>query len=145
MIHHSVGNSLAGKVVYVVHLHLNTAQEVGPHPERDDERIYSVDGKARPMLFITRESKKDRGVYWYLAFPIFSDGHDERGVLKKDFMEIGDCLETSHRSFIHCSLGRIPENLIVTRGDQPKIIEPSDPQAIANFLKIITMKRLGYA
>lgn len=144
MRHRDEGLSLAGKVAYFVHLHLNTVKEIGPSPEISDERVYSVIGKARPMVVMCRERKLERDKNWYLVLPVFSNGLDAGGKLKQYFEPIGDCLETSHESFVHLVPLRLPENMLSTRDGRSALLKPIDPLAFAHALKSLTRKCLRF-
>ena len=128
----------AGQVAYFVHLHLDTARDDGAHPVLHNERVYRVDGKARPMLVLT-ELKPERGRRWLLAVPITSKGIDAKGNLKPDHIRMDRCLSADMESFAMLPPQRLPDNLLCGTA-----MRAADPFAFQNAVKVIERMKLGY-
>lgn len=128
---------VGGQVAYFVQLHLETAQEREKHPHLQRVRVYSVDGKARPMLVLTQLSKPARGRRWFLVLPITSKGQDARGRTRTDVQRIGNCLDPERPSFVKLEPVRLPDNLLSSGCGQTPVVQPCDPQAFGNAVKVL--------
>ena len=129
----------AGQVAYFVHLHLDTAQDLGEHPIHNDERVYRVNGKARPMLVLA-ELKPERGRRWFHVLRITSKGLDEKGNPKEGHQRIGKCIAPEVDSCVVLELQRLPDNLLHPIDGGSAVVVPCDQFGFDQALKIIHYK-----
>ena len=134
----------AGQVAYFVHLHLDTARDIGDHPVHQNERVYHVDGKARPMLVLA-ELKRERGRRWFKVLRITSKGLDAHGNPKIGHQLIGDCIGPEIGSFVVLELQRLPDNLLHAMNGRSAIVAPCHQFAFDQAWKIIQHKFLRHA
>ena len=130
-----------GDVAYFVKLHLDTLQMTGTHPSRQNHRLYSLEGKSRPMLVVRLLPERERGRRWLLVLPITSKGLDTLGNRKDGLQPIGNCLDSSCDSFVELNVCKLPENMICRKNDgQLHRLTPCDPTSFANAVKVLTHK-----
>lgn len=134
----------AGQVAHFVHLHLDTARDIGDHPVHRNERVYHVDGKARPMLVLA-ELTRERGKRWFKVLRITSKGLDANGNPKVAHQFIGDCIGPEIGSFVVLEVQRLPDNLLHAMDGRSAIVAPCHQLAFDQAWKIIQHKFLRHA
>jgi hypothetical protein len=139
-------HNLQDKIAYFVHLHLDTARESCDQSGKLQIRLFTVEGKARPMLVIGQSRNKATGVMWYRVLKVTTKGLMPNGQVKEGVERIGDCIEKGRESFVELmSLVAYPENLLTRDIGGDVVAESVDPLIIQNVLRIVRHKVLGGA
>lgn len=135
-----------GEIVYFVKPHLDTLELSGAHETRGDVQIFTLEGKARPMLILRLLPESDRGRRWFLVLPITSKGLNQDGKCKQNMEPIGRCLDPAKDSFVEIDgLAKLPENMISRLSDGAiKRVRPCDRHAISNAQKVVEYKIRRY-
>lgn len=137
-----------GEVAEFFYLHLNTARNVGPHEHIEKTFVFSVDGKARPMLVMRALRKKNRDRHWFLVLPITSKRMDGSDKPRKDIVWLGKLLvESSGRdgpneSGVICEVNRLPDNLMGPNYER-RPVKKLDPMTFRNILSLVRHNVLG--
>src|SRR6478609_6653752 len=126
-------------VVYFVHLHLDTARRLNESARHENEKVYRVEGKPRPMLVMSRLQKR-RGRDWFRVLPITSKGKDKTGKLLPDIEYIGDCLNVGRESYVKLDPRDLPENMLSVEDGKSLVVTPCDHFAFANAIKVLERK-----
>jgi hypothetical protein len=135
--------NLRDKVAYFVHFHLDTARKCYENPTEPQIQLYTVEGKARPMLVIGQSRDDDTRKTWYVVLKITTKGLTANGKPKENFESIGDCLERGRNSFVELTPLRYAENLLTSDIGGSVIANPIDTLAIQNVLRIVRHKLQG--
>ena len=122
-------------VAYLVKLHLDTVCLKAPHPSRQDEFIYEVEGKPRPMLIIRVLPKRDRGVHWVLAVALTTSCPRAR---KDQLRRIGNCVNEKVVSYVETEVHKLPETMRPNDANGSAVIKRLDRYAFDHVIKIIS-------
>jgi hypothetical protein len=125
------------QVAWFVHLHLDTADEDGPHPHGGSTRYYRMAGKPRPMLVIAAPKKREHDRRWFVVLRTTTKRPDDVGVGRSRWQCIGNCLQEAKESFLCFEPALIPENLLHIVNDQSPILVPYHELAFRSLLTIV--------
>jgi len=131
-----------GMVVWGIHLHKDTVHFIKKHEHKAGHSYYEVEGKCRPVLVISQQTKA-RGRVWFTVLPITSKGQDEKGNTKPSCMRIGEAIEDSTQSYIELVAEYIPDNLISNDGRSCKVVKELDPLTFSNIQRIFLYRIMG--
>ena len=123
-----------GDIVYFVQLHLNTLSKTEKHPLKQDEWVYKVEGKARPML-VWKVDANERGRQWFRVIPITTKGLREDGTSKPSHIRIGKLPGFSSESFAEVRVPQyLPDNMLDDYGGNCRRVCKLDRLAFGNVL-----------
>lgn len=133
----------ARDIPYFIQLHLESVTENDsvPHPWKKGHRIYSVEGKPRPMLVI-QEMPRKRGKNRYMVYSLTSK-KPESG--NKDVIRIGNCIDPEKTSFIATEPQVLPENMISRDGEKNSAIRSIGRMEFNNIMSILSRTALTTA
>lgn len=124
-------------IAYFVHLHLNTTERSSAHPYKDEESLYCVAGKPRPMLVLTVHSDR-LGVRWFRVVPITSKGTDSNQRKKLNLYPIGKLPGDKRDSYIMADgSGKLPQNMVHRVSGRSPVIDTMDPLGFSSLVKIV--------
>lgn len=113
-----------------IRLHLDTVEWKEVDLIKEDESIYEVHGKVRPMIILRELKKRARRRKWFIVVELFSD-RDKAGTAGRHMKSIGNCIRKDKESWVCLRPSKIPENML------QDFIEPCDGRGFEMGMRIV--------
>lgn len=122
------------EVAYCTYLHLDTLDEGVPHELLEKHKVYKIEGKDRPCIFVGDAPIRRNGRDWYRVVRVTTRTNAAGGALK-GHIPIGEAIEEGKCSYASRFVLEIPDNFIV------RDIAVRDKRVIREFVEFFVIGR----